>query len=450
MNLKELKNKTILMFGKSREFSQEEFMYQMTLHSINVVREYSDDVALIVDGRLMNPYEVNESAKLYEQKKAKLVDINVLDKALSSFIDEDTLLMSLKLSHDKKRLKGYLQNSMVSDGLFLKLIKLYSWGGEDFFENDENRDISASFISRFYKNIERNHNVQYSSRGFSHLILQTTNENLLEAISLLEPSQKSFQTDTEDSNYKIITAIATHLSTPKRVLAMLIKHSNSYIRMLIAMREDCDESMQVQLFETKDEEVRRALSHNVKLSVDLAIKLIQNKEYESNIAKYIELDNKIFTMLYDNLAIDLATNNSMNYDMQKKIIETDDINIMIVLATNKYLHKDIFDELIAKKDENIDLEIYKNPCVPKMTLINAFEHGKYLESLAENENTPENILQELSKNGDKDILFGLAKNPNTPIDVLYQLQLDSRFERSVKENPAFGKHIQTENIGWQE
>lgn len=70
--------------------------------------------------------------------------------------------------------------------------------------------------------------------------------------------------------------------------------------------------------------------------------------------------------------------------------------------------------------------------------------------MANNENTPEDILQKLSQSEDTAILLGLAKNPSTPIDVLYQLQLDSRFERSVKENPTFGRHIQTENIGWQE
>lgn len=450
MNLKELENKTILMFGKSRAFSDDEFMLQMKLHNIHVVKEYSDEVVLIVDGKMMTPYEDNESVKLYEQKKAEFVDIDTLDRALSNFLDEDTLLMSLKLSHDKDRLKGYLQNGMVSDALFLKLMKMYTWDGDDFFGNDDNRDISAAFISRFYKNIERNHNVQYSSRGFLHLIIQTTDEGLIETVSLLEPLQKSFQADAEDSNYRIITAIATHYRTPKRVLKMLIKNSNSYVRTLIAMREDCDESMQIQLFETDDEEVLRALSYNEKLNINLALKLMKNKEYAKNIAKYINLDNRVFDMLYESSSLELAINNSIRYDMQKKLIDTNNIDIMTALATNKYLHKDIFYELVAKKDENINIAIYRNPSVQKTTLAKAYKNKKYYTSLASNENTPEDILQKLSQSEDTAILLGLAKNPSTPIDVLYQLQLDSRFERSVKENPTFGRHIQTENIGWQE
>jgi hypothetical protein len=52
----------------------------------------------------------------------------------------------------------------------------------------------------------------------------------------------------------------------------------------------------------------------------------------------------------------------------------------------------------------------------------AYENGQYHESLAQNE--------------------------NTPVEILYQLQLDSRYERYVKTNAAFGQHIQSENIGW--
>jgi len=47
------------------------------------------------------------------------------------------------------------------------------------------------------------------------------------------------------------------------------------------------------------------------------------------------------------------------------------------------------------------------------------------------------------------VLEALAKNSATPIEILYQLQLDARLERIVKENASFGKHIQENNIGWE-
>ncbi|MCD4668719.1 MAG: hypothetical protein K8R44_09115, partial [Sulfurimonas sp.] len=98
MNLKELENKTILLFGKSRSFSQEEFNDQMKFHGINVVKEYDDEVVLAVDGRMMTPYEQNASDELYESGKLKAIPIDALENLLACAIDEDTLLMSLKLS----------------------------------------------------------------------------------------------------------------------------------------------------------------------------------------------------------------------------------------------------------------------------------------------------------------------------------------------------------------
>ena len=57
MNIKELENKTILLFGKSRAFSEEEFNDQLKFHKINLVNEYNDEVVLVIDGRMITPYE---------------------------------------------------------------------------------------------------------------------------------------------------------------------------------------------------------------------------------------------------------------------------------------------------------------------------------------------------------------------------------------------------------
>jgi len=51
MNLQNLQNKIILLFGKSRAFSMDEFASQMKFHKVSVVSSYSDDVALVVEGK---------------------------------------------------------------------------------------------------------------------------------------------------------------------------------------------------------------------------------------------------------------------------------------------------------------------------------------------------------------------------------------------------------------
>ncbi len=449
MNIKDLENKKILLFGKSRAFSADEFEAQMKFHKISVVNEYSDDVALMVDGKMMTPYEQNASDELYAQKKAELISIDLLEKELAEHIDADTLLMSLKLSHDKERLKGFLKNAMISDDIFLRLLKMYSWGGEDFFENDDNRDVTAALIVRFYKKIERNHNVQYATLGLMHLIVQCTNEKLIEAISSLEPLQRSFKNNDKDANYKIITSIATHYITPPNVLSKLVRVSNVYVKTLIAMRANCPSNIQTQLYENGAEDVLEALSYNSDLDKNLCAKMIANKTYAQNIATYIRLDDEIFDMLSLQHRVDLAHNETLTLRMQKALISIHDENIMLALSSNKKLDKNIVEKLFSDISEEVHTNLYANINTPKERLEQAYKNKAYHHSLSCNTNTPEHILKKLSESNDSNILEALAKNPSTPVEVLYQLQLDSRYERYVKENPAFGKHIQTENIGWE-
>jgi len=386
MDLKSLENKKILLFGKPRAFSYDEFISQLKSLSIEVVHKYSNDVSLVIDGKMMTPYEQNFSDELYEENGIKALSIDIFEIELAKCIDDDILLMSLKLSRDKNRLKSFIQNSTISDGLFFKLVRMYNWHGEDFFENDDNRDVSAAFILRFYKNIERNHNVQFATTGFSHLVAQTDSEVLLREISNLEP-------------------IKFH---PR-------------IKVTIAMNEFCSTSMQKQFYTTGGENIYQALSLNKNLDIFLIEKFFDNEELMQNIAKSIKLNDKLFELL-SNFYLYLAKNQTLTPIMQNILLDKEDKDINNVLASNNQIEVDIFEKLFNLEDEDIKFTLYKNSVTPKELLVNAYKDERYHSSLAINE--------------------------NTPIDILYQLQLDRRYERDVKTNPAFGKHIQSENIGW--
>lgn len=451
MNLKELQDKSILLFGKSRAFSMDEFESQVKFHGIKLVNEFCDDVALVIDGKMMTPYEQKDSERLYEKhfKVLDFVSIDTFEKELSRYIDADTLLMSLKLSHDKERLKSFLQNTMIEDELFFKLLKMYSWGGEDFFENDDNRDVSAALILRFYQNIERNHNVQYATSGLTHLVIQTNREELIEAISQLEPLQKSFEGNKKSANYGILSSIAAHLSTPKSVLKSFIKKSDSYIKTLIAMRRHCEEDLQEILYGSMSDEVHEALSYNFSLSKSVVNKFLESKKYIKNIARYIKLDNELFELLLEEYPASLALNESLSFDMQKRLLVLHVQDVMLHLALNSNLDSRLVGKLLSADSDDIRFAIYENAATPKESLEEAYKDDKNHLYLANNNNTPSHILEALAKSQNIEILKALAKNENTPIELLYQFQLDSRLARAVKENPAFGRYIQQENIGWE-
>jgi len=386
MNLNKLENKTILLLGKSRSFSSAEFLSQLKYHRIIMLKEYSEKVCLVIEGKMMTPYEQNTSDALYEKKILEFIPIDTLEKSLAQEIDADTLLMSLKLSHDKDRLKDFITNAMISDKLFLKLLKMYSWGGEDFFENDDNRDVSAALILRFYENIERNHNVQYATTGIIHLVAQTKDINLLKTISELQP-------------------LKFH---PK-------------IKQAIAMSIYIDDSMQNRFFKYGEEKVLEALSFNQCLNIGLVKEFLKDENLGCNVAKSIVLNDELFKEILQYPSA-LALNESLTLQMQEKLLGLNEYDINFALALNDSLDLKIIKILLKTDDEDIKIAIYENSSIPIDMLKEAYEKGEYL--------------------------LALSKNENTPVEILYQLQLDSRYERYVKSNAAFGKHIQTQNIGW--
>ena len=58
-------------------------------------------------------------------------------------------------------------------------------------------------------------------------------------------------------------------------------------------------------------------------------------------------------------------------------------------------------------------------------------------NVAENPNTPIDVLSELAKDSDYDVRCFVAENPNTPIDVLTELAKDSDWcvRRNAARNP---------------
>jgi hypothetical protein len=441
MNLEQLKNKPILLFGKPRAFSKEEFSKELDYHKITLVDKYSEDVVLVIDGKMMTPYEQNDSDELYEKysKTLSFISINELEKELVKQINPDTLLMSLKLSKDKDRLINFIKNTCFSDEIFFKFLKMYRWGGENFFDNNENRDVSAAIILRFYKDIEKNHNVEYATSGLIHLIAQTKNTKLIEMIFSLEPLEL---------NYKLLISIAKNQYTSNKILKTLIKKSNTDIKIIISLRENCDKEILEALYETMNIEVHEALCYNANLTKEMVINLMKNENNCINLATYLKLDNDIFKLLVDKFSINLAKNSSIDINMQKELLELNNAQVNKILARNINIDKKTITSLLKTNNPMVKTALYENSATPYAELKSAYEDEENHLHLAKNISTPKDILILLSKSNNVEILKALSCNIETPVEVLYQLQLDARFARSVKENLAFGQHIQTQNLGW--
>jgi len=449
MNLDMLKNKTILLLGKTRALDKNEFVSQLKQHNITCVDAYVDEVVCVVEGRMLNPVEQEEMERLYKENAAYFMMLSDLERDLCEQIDPDKLHMSLKLSGDEERLLSFLQNNFITDELFLRLISLYDWKGENFFENDDNRDTTAALIKRFYKDIEKNHNVQYATTGLLHLIIQTDNKELLETISNLEPIKKALREEQiENGTFKILQAIALHPQTSAPVIKMFIKYAPLQIKAQIATRNDLGEKFQTHLHQEKSILINEYLAKNSTLDHRLAKEMIGGSEFTEDISLFIELDEDIFELLLEKYADLLAQNPSLSPKMIEKLFGLGERKILLALATNEALKEDDYERLYTMQDKEINHALALNAKVSVVMLQKLYEKGLSHVALAGNTSTPKEILSKLSSQEDEEVLTALSKNTSTPVEVLCQLQLDKRYDRYVKENNSFGKYIQSDNIGW--
>ncbi|WP_151174217.1 hypothetical protein [Sulfuricurvum kujiense] len=414
MNYNELSGKSILLLGKTRALNAEEFDTLLKLHKIERAEHCNHDVALIIEGRMMNPYEQEELAHLYETQQIPIVELSTIEEWLCRSIEPNRLLMSLKLSRNQERLVDFLQNPYISDTLFFKLLKLYDWQNEGLFDNDMNRDVTASIIGRFYEDLDRNHNVQYAMSGLAHLIERYGNADLIDAIADISPISRELKNPSDRSLTGILDAMALHSDTSEPILRLLMSGRAK----LLAHREPL--GLENELLMLGDEEVNTILSQNRTLSKEGADVL--EASHPHLIASNTVLCDTRFDRLIGKYASYLASNPSLSPAMQQRLFESKDGNVLDVLASNPIIQREILDRL--------------------------FESGRFSMQLAKNSALSQENIKILFLRGESEVLSALAANVSTPIEILYQLSLDQRFERRVKTNPAFGKYIQTHNIGW--
>ena len=445
MYLEELNKKTVLLFGKSRAFDAETFKTQLQAHNINLTTDFNDEVALIIEGRMINPLEQEKLERHYKIKQTPIVRLEQFEKLLSQTIKAETLLMSLKLSGDQSRLLGFLTNPYIDNALFLRLLKLYDWQHEGFFDRDDNRNVTAALIERFYENIERNHNVQYANMGIMHLLTQTRDTTLVQSISSLEPIQTALREGSDRSTYKILREIAHHEQTPPRIQKQFIHYGDNALRAIIAQRDESTAALQKALLDLNKETINLTLACNANLYDSIAEELYTHEVYRPYLAANKRMDSIWFERLA-NFPETLAANETLTQTMQLQLLKTGDESVWVALASNASLR--IADALHQKMQASVDSALALNKATPP-ELLKIFAKDMHLHSaLAANSNVATSTLLVLGKSSDITVLSALAQNPSTPIELLYQFQLDRRLERFVMSNPRFSEHIQLQNIGW--
>jgi hypothetical protein len=444
MQLRTFTHKRILLFGSPRAFGREEFDRLLRTADITLADTYDTGVDAVIEGQLIDPLEQEALDRLYETHKLVPVSIDVFEKTLCSQLDPDRIVMSLKLTRDRERLRAFLQNPHIENAFFLKLLQLYDWQGEGFFDTDENRDVTAALIVRYFENIERNHNVQYSTLGLMHLVRQQRRPRLIRLIGNLPPLRKALSSADRQMR-AVLEALALHPDADEAMLKHFIRQGDDALRALIAGRPGLDAALQHELGAMHRALIDTALAANPDLDDALAERLFADDTLAETGYACIALDEKRFEKGLVRHARSLAANPALTLPLQQRLFDTGDETVRTALAANPTL---LIDEALLQTGSAAVLRaLAANPALSQ-TRLTALAGMGCDAALAANPASPQPLLEQLYGTGDAEVLAALAANPATPIAILQQLQLDGRFERAVRSNASFGNFIKRENIGW--
>jgi len=440
MNLQQFKNSSVLLLGKSRAFSMDEFYKQMSAQKITCITEMGDEVQAIIEGGLMNPIEQDLLEELYFKKELPIFRIEKVEEALAQYIDESKLLMSLKLSGDRDRLHSFLKNPLIGDTLFLKLLKLYDFKNEGFFDTDENRDITTALIERFYDDLEANHNIQYISLGIIQLINRTQNCELINTLASLSIIKKAFKKRDDELSEVIVHSLASHPCLAKEHHAFFAKNATSEVGVILASREDLHPELEQSLLALKSDAVDTALAKNRALSME-AITLLK-EQHEETIILHVNLDKALFDLFLASKPELLAQNPTLFPEMIEALWLLQEEAVVSALAKNQAISLELAERILAEGSKDAVQNVAQNSATPSSVLMQLYADEDLHVNLAHNTNLSQNYITRLSKSSDIDILTALAQNSATPLEVLYEFLLDMRLENLVRQNPALNDKYQ--------
>ena len=125
--------------------------------------------------------------------------------------------------------------------------------------------------------------------------------------------------------------------------------------------------------------------------------------------------------------------------MDKNEILNSDYDVRVSVAENPNTPVDVLMELAKDSDWHVRISVAGNPNTPADVLTELAKDSYWCvrRYAAGNPNTPADVLTELAKDSDCDVRRNAAGNPSTPADVLTELAKDSDYivRRNAARNP---------------
>jgi|GEM_PF-536423 len=442
--LKELfeshKNRNILLLGREGLFTDEEIARFLKKYQLFATKNLDDDVVATIEARQLNPIEEEISYLAYE-KKIPSYKQEHFEALLSEEINDNELLMAIKLTNDQPRIQRLLSNTHLSESLFLKLLMLYQWHDEEE-DNTHDRDVIVHTLRRYIPIGINEEDLHYSYVTLRRLATEATHPQLLLALLsfpnfhfVVRGKKRVSLRETIAKNRAISEEVAKRLYAFKEVEIYRALAGNSAVSL----------SMLAQLLKKEDSLIYRALATNPQIDEHIFTRLLQEEERTVELLllhqpmdkarlKSIEkanLSKEIFAIL--------GANEHLTKEVEIELLSIQNNPLLLVyLAQNQTLSQSSLLKLYEKKEPSINEALASNVNVPSRLLEELYitECSQSIsEALAQNASTPKKILRALFEKGSLAIHQALASNGAIDADILDVLKIDTRLQSQLAQNP---------------
>lgn len=420
--------------------SQDEIVKFLAKKGITAQFIYEDEnIDLLIISSLLNPYDEEISYDLYD-KGVPDIKLERFEEYYVKELKPNALLMSLKLSNDQQRLKRVLQTKAFDDQTYLKLFKLYNWRGEGVFDNNENRDVTLSFINRFFKaQGEVNHtDIAHSPATLIEIALSSDNPELLESMTKIPNLKTSARKQERWKPKNLHEFIALNPNISTITIEYFLSLQSSRFDMLLALNKALKQEHQFTIFNRAGNEPKQHLAKNPNLSLSLFKELLQ--EAESVVATLLthqKITKEYFAVIPKKYYMHLCSNPEIAETKERLLGISEELDI--ALAANPIYTSSELEELFRKYKEKIAKSVTANPNTPSNILQELYEGADktVLLNIAANPNTPATILEELYNQNSQEINRSLALNPSLKDEYLDYFKLDSQLLQIMSNNPKF-------------
>ncbi len=439
--------KKFLILGRVGLFTADEIARFLKKYHITMTKYLEEDVVAVIEPLNLNPVEEDISNDAYE-KQIPSFSLEEFEKHLSNEINDDELLMAIKLTNDQERVFRLLGNTNISEALFVKLLSMYEWHEEDE-DNNQDRDTIMYTLKRYIDIKPNEADLHYSYLTLRRLATEATNPRLLQALIgfpnfafLIRGKEKVTLRET----------IARNRYLDKEVIGKLVSLRDKSVDVALAANGVVALSLLKTLLDKGDEKINEALATNANIDNEI-FKVLLGKEDKVVqlllLSQPIDMERLGFVDaqgLDDALFSTIGANEHLEGDVIETLITREDQTLLCNLAQNSTLSAKQIEAIDAKGLDVTVASLAMNPVTPVALLEKFYTHydeDAVRRALAQNSSAPEYILRALFALDDLEIQRGMASNASIPLDILDILKVDTRLQNELAKNPILIKGYET-------